>query len=92
MVKWVLRPQELCPPVNSPSLGHFVQASFAVLRESLQAEYRQLKRGGKLFVGPSWDMQDARLSTRMLSTPHKRMQRGSVGPYFSLELADDQSC
>lgn len=88
MVKCVLRAQELCPPVNSPSLGHFVQVSFAVLRECLQAEHRQVNIGGKVFVGPSWDMQGTRLSTRMLSTPDKRIQGGSISLHFSLELAD----
>lgn len=71
-------------------LGSF--CSFAVLRECLQAEYRRLKRGGKLFVGPGWDMQDTRLSTRMLSTPDERIQGGSVGLHFILELTDRQSC
>lgn len=92
LVQCVLRAQELCLPINFPSLGHFVQASFAVLTECLQAEHKQVKRGGKLFIGPSWDMQDAGLNTRMLSTPDKRIQGGSIGLCFSLELADHHSC
>lgn len=37
---------------NLPSLGHLVQVFFAVLRETVQAGHRQVKRRRKLFVGP----------------------------------------
>lgn len=85
LVKCVLRAQELCPPVCSPSLGHCSGILCCAQRVCKQNTDKWKEKG-------SWDMQNTRLSTRMLSTPDKRIQGGSVGLHFSLELAHHQSC